>query len=156
VFSGPCYTLIMTHPQRRLLVVDDNPARRLSLSSLLSQAGYSVQAVAEVGLALTLTRAKPPDLVVAAAAVGLAACTAIRAEARSKDLPVVIVSDHDTAVDRAQALAVGADESVGMPLDRESFLDLLDQLLHIREVARQLDVGAAPLVAGMRGEGPDE
>lgn len=128
--------------------MDEVPERRLGLSSLLSQAGYSVEAVADEGLAVSLAKVRPPDLAILAMPHGLAVCRALRADPALVEIPVVMVTPDDAA--RSAALVDGADETVSLPLVREPFLDLLAQLLHIRDVARALDLGVAPVVAAFK------
>ena len=140
----------MDQRRRRLLLMDEIPERRLGLSSLLSQAGYSVEAVADTGLAVSLAKVRPPDVAVLAMPHGLDVCRALRAERALADTPVVMVTPDNAEAVRIEALSGGADETVSLPLAREAFLDLLAQLLHIRDVARTLDLGAAPVVAALK------
>jgi CheY-like chemotaxis protein len=151
----------MSLSKRGLLVVDDLPERRLTVASLLSQAGYSVESVAGGAMAQAMLRARPIELMLLGWPLGkedaLAVCRAIKADPATNRTPVVLVVPRLDEAVRAQGLEAGADELVSFPLEREAFLDLIQQLLHIRDVTLHLDVGVEPLVAalgtgGRRGE----
>src|SRR5690349_14643356 len=120
--------------KRRLLVVDDDPSRRLLVSSLLSQAGYSVEAVADGAMALTIIHSRATDLALVAADLaqpnGYTLCKAIKQDSATERIPVIMVTAIMDEASRHLSREAGADELVSVPLHRESFLDLVQELLH--------------------------
>lgn len=142
----------MSLGKRRILVADDDHECRLLLSSLMSQAGFVVDAVPDGMMALTIVRSRPPDLVLLATKLphmdGFEVCRAIKADAATARIPVVFVAE---AAVRPRSIEAGADELVEKPVSREAILELVHQLLHIRDVQEHLDVGAGAMVEGLAG-----
>lgn len=143
----------MSIVRRRVLVVDDEHERRLMLSSLMSQAGYSVDAVADGAMALTMIRSRPPDLILLACQLprtdGFALCRTIKGDASMARIQVILVGNTADPNERRQGLDAGADELLGKPLEGEVVLEVVQQLLHIRDVGEHLDVGVAPMVEAL-------
>ncbi len=96
---------------RRALVVDDSVTARAIHRAVLEAAGYVVHAVGGAAQALAHLRRGAYDVVVCDVAMpeidGLELTRRVRAG--EADVPVVLVSAHDTDNDRASALDAGAD-----------------------------------------------
>ena len=137
-----------------MLVADDDPECRLLLSAMAAKAGYHVDAVADGDMALTMMQSLPPDLVLLDAQLphrdGFDVCGAIKSDPRMRSTPVIMLTGHVTDQARVRALAVGADEFVTKPFRAEHLLEVIDQLIKIRDAALQLDVEPAA-VAGALG-----
>src|SRR5512141_162969 len=128
----------------RILVCDDEPGIRKTLSQILDDEGYSVDAV---GLGQeALTRAlgdedqRPeaifldvwlPDL------DGLAVLDRLRAAGLA--MPVVMISGHGTVDTAVQAVKRGADDFLEKPLSLERVLLTLDKALERYRLARERD-----------------
>ncbi len=142
-----------TKARRRILVVDDDHECRLLLSALAARAGFEVDAVADGGLALTLLKAKPPDLILLDAFLpridGFALLERIRGDAAIKHTPVVMLTAFASEDTRQRGLDAGADEFIEKPFRTEELLELIDQLLKIREARRTLDVDGEALAKGL-------
>jgi DNA-binding response OmpR family regulator len=129
---------------QRILVVDDDHECRLLLSTFAAQAGYEVDAVADGSMALTLIASKLPDLVLLDVNLpkrdGFEVCRAIRESKRTEHLPVIMLTAFSTTDARERGLEVGADEFVAKPFRAGELLEVIDQLLKIREARKQLEV----------------
>jgi DNA-binding response OmpR family regulator len=129
---------------QRVLVVDDDHESRLLLSSIMAQAGFRVDAVEDGSMALTMMQSQPPDLVLLDLVLprmdGLAVCRAIKADPKRGRTPVVMISARGGHEARSESMAAGADEFVAKPYRIEHLLDLVDQLIKIRDDAAQLDI----------------
>ncbi len=128
----------------RVLVCDDEPGIRKTLSQILADEGYTVDAV---GLGQeALTRAfgdegqRPeaifldvwlPDL------DGLAVLDRLRAAGLA--IPVVMISGHGTVDTAVQAVKRGADDFLEKPLALERVLLTLDKALERYRLARERD-----------------
>jgi DNA-binding NtrC family response regulator len=123
----------MTHeksPTPTVLVVDDEPLIRWSLSEGLGEVGYAVREAssgAETRTALADTRHQPllvlldlrlPDV------SDLSLLEAIRSE--RPDAPVIMMTAHGTADDDARAKALGASAFVGKPFDVTEMVRLVE------------------------------
>ena len=115
-----------------LVVEDDADARRLVASCLRLLGLRVVEAATGAEAFALLDRSVPavicldlrlPD------ASGLALCERIRASARLRDVPVVVITALARPSDRAQAEMAGADEYVIKPFRMDALTDAVRELL---------------------------
>lgn len=103
----------------RILVADDDAASRDTIVSHLTEAGWSVMAVADGAAALGEIRAHRPALVVLDLALpeisGLEVCRRVRRDTDTVTLPLVVVSARASELDRVVAFEVGVDDFVEKP-----------------------------------------
>ena len=130
----------------RLLIVDDEPNLRHSLSYALRQEGYEVATAEDGERALEMFRSGKPDLVVLDVMLpkmdGLAVCRAIR---RDSDIPVIMLTARSSELDTVVGLEVGADDYLAKPFST------VELIARIRAALRR---AAAP--RGTVGEGDVE
>jgi len=105
----------MTSP--RLLVVDDDPDVRDSLSRALRYAGYQVLTATHGGEALDAVARSPVDLIVLDVLMpimdGFEACRRLRE--RGDATPVLVLTARDSVDDRVTGLDAGADDYLVKP-----------------------------------------
>jgi CheY-like chemotaxis protein len=98
----------------RVLVVDDDPLLRFGAETVLRQRGFEVIAAASGADALELAREHAPDLMLLDMLMpglsGLDVLRALRAEAATRALPVVVLSNasSDDEIEEARALGASA------------------------------------------------
>lgn len=130
-------------PSGRVLVVDDDPDMLDHLRKLLS-AHWSVQAVASGAAALELARVDPPDLVVADVMMpepdGIALLRALRADARTAGLPVVLLSARAGEEAAVEGLAAGADDYLVKPFSARELLARVANHLQLGRVRRDAEL----------------
>jgi DNA-binding response OmpR family regulator len=101
---------------RTILVVDDEPTIRETLSDALEADGFRVVSAADGREALTRFRAERPDLVLLDLMLpelsGVEVCRIIRAES---GVPIVMLTAKDSEVDKVVGLELGADDYVTKP-----------------------------------------
>jgi CheY-like chemotaxis protein len=123
----------------RLLIVDDDPDTQVYLSSLLEDHGYEAEAASSADEALEILSRRPPDVmlldVVLRGASGLDLLVRLRRDPLLADLPILMLSGHDSIVaDRgASYLAAhpgvrGPDGALGKPVDTGALLAAVAQL----------------------------
>ena len=99
-----------------LVVVDDDAAARARLQRAFEAEGHRVLPCADAAAALRELHREPCDLVVLDVELpgvsGLALCRLLRAQARTRRLPVIVVSAHDREEYKVEAFAAGADDFV--------------------------------------------
>ncbi|MEV5572262.1 response regulator transcription factor [Spirillospora sp. NPDC052269] len=124
----------------RILVVDDEPAVRESLTSSLEFEGYEVGTAADGLLALDAVEREHPDLVVLDVLMprmdGLTACRRMRA--RGATMPVLMLTARDMVGDRVTGLDAGADDYLVKPFELDELLARVRALLR-----RAVDYGPA-------------
>jgi chemotaxis protein histidine kinase CheA/CheY-like chemotaxis protein len=101
---------------RRALVVDDSLTARALHRTILESGGYQVHTVGSARQALDHLRHAFYDVVIADVMMpdidGLEMTAMLRARPETRDLPLVLVSAHDTQPERERGLAAGADAFV--------------------------------------------
>ena len=123
--------------RRRILLAEDERVVRLSLSSLLSDAGYEVFAVRDGDEAVRRFRADPPDLVVLdvmmPVADGLSACRRIRETDAATPILFLTALDSDEA--QLRGLGAGADDYVAKSASDEVLLARVAAALRRRDAS---------------------
>ena len=94
----------------KVLVVDNDPARRVDTTAALEAAGFCPVASSTTEAIETFCRIRP-DLAIVH---DVAACRSLRGISAGKDLPILVVADEEAAV--AAAFEVGATDFIRLPL----------------------------------------
>jgi two-component system, OmpR family, KDP operon response regulator KdpE len=106
-----------------ILVVDDDPAIRESLSKELRAAGYATITANDGIEGLNAFQTRAPDLILADLAMprsdGFEMISAIRATSR---VPVIVLSVRGADADKVRALDLGADDFVTKPFSLSELL----------------------------------
>jgi twitching motility two-component system response regulator PilH len=112
---------------RSILVVDDNAADRTRLEHLLSDAGYQVSSAATGAQALEAVKRHKPDAILMDVNMpemdGYAATRALRGDAQTRDIPVVLVTAKNQKADRAWGQMLGAKGYVTKPYSDDEVLN---------------------------------
>lgn len=128
--------------QGNILIVDDTPANLRLLSNMLSDQGYKVRSVINGQMALTAIHAAPPDLILLDIRMpgmsGYEVCTALKADATTREIPVIFISALDEIQDKVKAFTVGGVDYVTKPFQFEEVLARVETHLTLRNLQRQL------------------
>jgi two-component system phosphate regulon response regulator PhoB len=102
-----------------ILVVEDEPAIQELLRVNLEDAGFSVHAVADAESAHAQIRSELPDLILLdwmlPGQSGLAFARSLRGDARTRELPIIMVTARSDEADRVAGLEVWVDDYVTKP-----------------------------------------
>lgn len=113
----------MTRTAPLLLVIDDDPAIRQTLTRELALAGYDTAAAADGAEGAALFEEVQPDLVITDLAMpradGHAVLAAVR---RAGATPVIVLSVRGEEEDKVRALDLGADDYVTKPFSLRELL----------------------------------
>jgi len=117
-------------------VVDDDREVRDYLAEALHRAGYEV-ALAPNGLRLvSALQVDRPDLILLDVNMswidGFDLCRALKRNPLFSDIPVVFVSGRTASADVEQGMACGAVDYFGKPIDGQTLLARIDELVHAR------------------------
>ena len=111
---------------RTILIVEDNQVDRLRLEKLLAEAGYDVSSVFSGSEAVAAARRTRPDAILMDVNMpgmdGFAATRALREDASTRNIPVVLVTAKDQKADRAWGQMLGARGHVAKPYTDEQLL----------------------------------
>jgi two-component system phosphate regulon response regulator PhoB len=115
----------ITHEARTLamstsiLVVEDEPAIQELLRLNLEDAGFTVHTVADAASAQTQINAALPDLILLdwmlPGQSGLAFARTLRSDARTRELPIIMVTARSDEADRISGLEAWVDDYVTKP-----------------------------------------
>jgi two-component system response regulator RegX3 len=128
---------------KRILVVDDEPAIVDAVSYALRREGFEVDTAADGAEALDTARATPYDVLVLDLMLpglsGLEVCRTLRSES---DLPILMLTARDAEVDRVLGLELGADDYVTKPFSVAELVSRVRAILRRRELDRSPAHGA--------------
>jgi len=124
----------------RILVVEDVPLVRAVLAMRLESEGFAVITARDGVEALDQARDGQPDLVLLDLMLprltGERVCQELRADPRTRALPIVVLSARVGEAERLRALAAGADAFVAKPYNVERLLaEIRARLAHARRAA---------------------
>lgn len=129
-------------PKGNILIVDDTPANLRLLSQMLAEQGYQVRPVPDGQLALAATRAEPPDLILLDVRMpemnGYEVCENLKADAQTRDIPIIFISALDATQDKVQAFTVGGVDYITKPFHVEEVLARVETHLALRKLQKQL------------------
>ncbi|MBP5973953.1 PAS domain-containing protein [Brasilonema sp. CT11] len=131
-------------PSARILVVDDNADMRDYLTRILSE-HVQVEAVADGAAALAAVQERVPDLVLSDVMMpgldGFELLKALRADARTKEVPIILLSARAGVESVVEGLEAGADDYLIKPFSVQELVSRVNahlQMAHLRlEVLRQ-------------------
>lgn len=134
----------------RVLVVDDEPDLLELVRYNLTKAGYEVACVESGEDALQHTREHRPDLIILDVLLpgldGLAVCRALRRDAQTASIPIVMLTARSEDVDMIAGLELGADDYLPKPFSPRVLLARLKAVL--RRQPGGNDAQETPLVYG--------
>jgi chemosensory pili system protein ChpA (sensor histidine kinase/response regulator) len=118
------------------LVVDDSLSARRALAEFVQDAGYSVRTAIDGLDAVPMIDAKPPDVLLVDLEMprmnGLELTTHVRANAASRDLPVIMITSRSTEKHRHKAQAAGVNVYLTKPYGEEELLQHLEAVRSAR------------------------
>jgi DNA-binding response OmpR family regulator len=108
---------------KTVLVVDDEPKIVEVVGDYLRNAGFSVTTAADGERAVTLARARPPDLVVLDLGLpGLDGLDVARELRRASPVPIIMLTARREETDRVLGLELGADDYLVKPFSPRELL----------------------------------
>lgn len=110
----------------KILLVEDNEMNRDMLSRRLERRGYQVVMAVDGAQGLAMTRSEAPDIVLMDMSLpvmdGWEATRQIKADEAIKHIPVVGLTAHAMAEDKAKCLAAGCDDYDTKPIELQRLL----------------------------------
>jgi two-component system alkaline phosphatase synthesis response regulator PhoP len=117
----------------RILVVDDEIYIVHILDFSLGMEGYEVITALDGEQALEKARAEKPDLIVLDIMMpkldGYETCKMLKAEAGTKDIPVILLSAKGRNVDQKIGFEVGADDYITKPFSPRKLVERINAIL---------------------------
>jgi PAS domain S-box-containing protein len=129
-------------PKADILVIDDTPDNLNLLSAMLTEQGYKVRSVTKGTTGLRGAQTAPPDLILLDINMpqmnGYEVCQHLKADDRTRQIPVIFISALEEVLDKVKAFAVGGVDYITKPFQLEEVLARIENHLAIRTLQQQL------------------
>jgi DNA-binding response OmpR family regulator len=123
----------------RVLIVEDDRDIADLVSRYLQKAGFATETLSSGADALPVIKNRPPDLIVLDLMLpqvdGLEICRAVRADARTAAIPVIMLTARGEESERIVGLEIGADDYMQKPFSPRELVARVRALL--RRLQRQ-------------------
>ncbi len=143
VKKGPMNDSLTAKP--RILVVDDETMSRTLMEAVLRiDDRYEVLSTDNGREGMDIARRLHTDLLLLDATLpapedGFSVCRTLKAELRTRRMPIILVGSSAAATDRVRVLETGADDFLAKPFNRVELLARVKSLLRIKTLNDQLD-----------------
>lgn len=125
-----------------IMIVDDNPEDRDYLYHLLSQFGFEIQLANDGIQAFELLKQKLPDIILLDVLMpemdGFEVCRRIKAEPKTKDIPVILMTDLSESVNKVTGIEIGAADYINKPFREGEVLTRIKNHFVMRQLQLQL------------------
>lgn len=117
----------------KILLVEDNEMNRDMLSRRLIKKGFEVVIAVNGQEGVDMATSEKPDLILLDMSLpvmdGWTAAGHLKANADTKDIPVIALTAHAMAEDKEKALAAGCDDFDTKPVDFKGLREKIDKFL---------------------------
>lgn len=126
-----------------ILIVDDTPDNVRLLMDMLSERGYKVRPATSGAHALTTARLEPPDLILLDILMpdmdGYRVCAELKADERTRDIPVIFISALQQVFDKVKAFGFGAVDYITKPFEAEEVFARVRTHVTLRKLQQHLE-----------------
>jgi CheY-like chemotaxis protein len=120
-------------PRPKILLVEDSFANRDMLTRRLERRGFEVCSAADGPTGVSMSATESPDLILMDVALGAMdgwqATALMKADPRTRDIPIIALTAHALATDRDQSIAVGCSDFDTKPVDLARLLGKIQACL---------------------------
>ncbi len=140
--------------QHRILVIEDSPTQAELLRSLLESEGHVVDVAHNGREGLERLQQETPDLIISDVVMpemdGYAFCEAVKSARRMRGIPIVLLTQRNTAEDIMMGLEAGADNFITKPFEDDYLLERVRRIFDHLELRRrgQLEMEVTLRVGG--------
>lgn len=139
----------------RVLIIDDSRTIVAALKKFLRSAGYETLEALDAESGLEQLHEHKPDLIfldiVLPGMNGFAALRAIRRDPATRDLPVIMMSGNEQAMEQFFGTRIGADDFMKKPFSRYEIFFRIERLLDENQVPRRAAVAGEQRAAEVAG-----
>ncbi|MDP8212271.1 MAG: response regulator [Candidatus Zapsychrus exili] len=128
-----CFVSKKKKEWKSILIVDDDPSIIKIVRPWLISAGYSVLTADTGEIGLQVTKAQKPDLIILDVLLpgikGREVCKEIKKDPGTKDIPVVFLTDKDSAEDIKAEMEAGAHAHLNKPVNAATLISTIGNIL---------------------------
>jgi two-component system NtrC family sensor kinase len=125
-----------------ILIIDDTPANLQLLTSMLVEQGYQIFSAISGKVALNVVQKTLPDLILLDINMpgmnGYEVCEQLKANEKTRDIPVIFISALSETLDKVKAFFVGGVDYVTKPFQTEEVLARVKTHLQLHQLQQQL------------------
>ncbi|MGE5181984.1 MAG: response regulator [Acidobacteriota bacterium] len=144
---GYCYSLGRTQVSKIVLCVDDSATMQMVADITFRGTDFQYVGARSVDEALQKAKAQKPAVVLADAQMtgksGYDLCLALKQDAATADVPVVILVGNSAPYDAAKGTQVGADANLPKPWDTQTMLEKVTEIVGKGATAKPGQAAAA-------------
>jgi signal transduction histidine kinase len=144
------------HPTGDILIVDDTPDNLRLLSEMLSKQGHCVRSAISGTAAFMSIASRCPDLVLLDIDMpqlnGYQVCQRIKADEKTRDIPVLFLSAFSDAIDKVRAFQVGGLDYITKPFQVEEVLARVTTHLTLSRTQKELQQAKAEALRALEQE----
>ena len=119
--------------QRTVVYVEDNEYNRKIVRQLLGRTSYRLLEALDGESGVAIARQELPQLILMDVQLpkmsGLEATRTLKADPRTRDIPIIVITSFALSGDREKAAAAGADSYLAKPYSPRELLALVRQFL---------------------------
>lgn len=140
---------LATEQMATVLIVDDNPANLSVLSDALDLAGLEVWVAKSGKVALERAKYALPNLILLDVMMpemdGFETCHQLKADAATKDIPVIFMTALSDTANKVKGFQVGAVDYITKPFQQEEVLSRVKLHLQLHDLTEKLEQRNAQL-----------
>jgi putative two-component system response regulator len=140
---------LATRRKRSILVVDDNVVNAELLKEILMARGYPTVAVQSAAAAEAEIALEAPDLilldVIMPGKTGYELCRELKENARTRLIPIVMITGLSAQEDRVKGIEAGADDFLTKPIFPEELFARVNSLLKLKDFTDELETADSVL-----------
>jgi CheY-like chemotaxis protein len=123
----------------KILLVEDNEMNRDMLSKRLQRKGYTVVTAQDGEQGHLLAQSESPDIILMDISLpvmdGWEVTRLLKANAATRDIPIIALTAHALVTDRTKAFEVGCDDYDTKPVDFGRLREKIENLLLIKKLS---------------------
>ncbi len=127
---------------KSVLVVDDAPDNLRLLAGMLTERGYKVRPAPSGAHALATIQKELPDVILLDIMMpgidGYEVCRHLKADERTRDIPIIFISALDEVFDKITAFSIGGVDYITKPFQIEEVLARVHTHLTLQDMRRRL------------------
>jgi two-component system, OmpR family, alkaline phosphatase synthesis response regulator PhoP len=140
----------------RILIADDNTQNRELLEAYLADEGHEILMTADGRQTVDVATERQPDLILLDIMMpklsGYEVCEKLKADPRTRNIPILMVTALRDMADIEKAVAAGADDFLSKPVHRIELKTRVKSLLRVRHLTSERDRLLAYLAEVERSE----